>query len=185
MLSLSYLLVARGRPWSCQQVLLGFKPGANSWCIYLRYQSRPGSRFSQYPLVLTCCRAPLPVTYNFTYSELSSSGAWAVLPYIIKPFWLPELSVPLGLLVFTTGFSLSPLPSLRPFFTWPSSVLSWPFWSLLDVPASGYGLPHPYNKLSAPPYLGPVMSFFSFISYFSFRYPWGSNLKTFAWVSPQ
>ena len=64
-------------------------------------------------------------------------------------------------------------PLSLPFLLSPHGSGSWLLWTLPDVPASGYTLPHIYNKLSPPPYLGAVMSFLSFLFLFSFNIHYG------------
>lgn len=68
--------------------------------LFKQIQVELAARVSQHPSV--------PVTgYGWhtvptTHPELLQPGAWAALPYIIQPFWLPGLFVypwPLDLLV--------------------------------------------------------------------------------------
>lgn len=77
------------------------------------------------------------------YPEISSPGARATLFYIIQPFWLPFLFVPLSLLVLHL-VPFSPLPTQSPLLTWPSLARSCLLWTLPDVLASGSALPHIY-----------------------------------------
>jgi hypothetical protein len=89
-----------------------------------------------------------------------------VLPYITQTFWLPSL-LDLWPPSCCTWFPCLPL-LLSPH---DPAVWSCLLWNLPDVSASGYALPHIYNKLVPPPFLGAVMSFpfLSFWFLFSFN----------------
>lgn len=73
--------------------------------------------------------------------------------------------VSLYLLVAALGSPLFPLSSPFPLPAWPSSVWSCLLWTLPEAPGSA--LPHNYNKLSPPPYLGAVMFIHSSIRSFN------------------
>lgn len=72
------------------------------------------------------------------------------------------------------------LSLLSPFLFTPSShgqVSSYSLWTLPNVPACDYALPHIYNKLSPLPHLGGVMFFLFFYFHIYFLY---SSVKCFS-----
>lgn len=90
------------------------------------------------------------------YPKLLQPKDWAAFPYLVilvtRSFCLP--------------FSLlmswpCPLPSLLQ-LTWPGPGTC-SLWALPDVSACGSAFPFICNNLSAPPYLGVVMSFLYFL----------------------
>ena len=87
-------------------------------------------------------------------SSLYNIDILVTCPFISLPSWL--LHGP------WRGLFLSLPSQLLP--TWPSSVEPCQLWPLPDISHSGYALPHMYNKLFPPSYLGLVTSFpdFSF-----------------------
>lgn len=124
------------------------------------------ARFPLHPSVPTFLK-PCWVALAAPYLKLSSPRGWAALSYIIQPFCLPALFVPLSLLADPLVSPLCPLLSLpSPFPTWPGSG-SCTLWTFLEFMASGYALQCVYNKLFPPPYLGAVM-FISFPFLFLF-----------------
>ena len=88
------------------------------------------------------------LAYPVPYPE-PSSPCWAALTYMIQPFWLPAIFVPLGLLAPAPGSSALPFPF--PSLSSRGSGL-FPLWTVQDVPGSGYALPHVYNKVFPLPF---------------------------------
>lgn len=80
-------------------------------------------------------------------------------------FWLPLCLLDLWPPGCCTWFSLLISLSLPP-TTWPSSGWWCPPWTLPDVPAYDYTLPHIHSEPSPPPHRGAVRSFpFNFFSF--------------------
>ena len=95
------------------------------------------------------------LAYPCPYPKLSSPVGWAVLPYIIWPYWLPALSLYLWVswllhLIFF-HFPLSPHGTAQ-----------------TGHVHSGPTLPFIYNKPSPPPYLGAVI--FALVSFYFFYF---------------
>lgn len=145
--------------------MLGFRPGTNDWSTHLsKWAYLPG---------FPCIPQSLPFTGSPWLAYLTPDPevgqvCWASCFYMIQPFWLPLILVPLVLLAAILGSPLSPLslPSSTPCPHMAEFSLLWTF---PDVASSSYSLPHisRINFIPSTPRSNCILLFFLHSSFLS------------------